>query len=356
MLPKNHRLVELIIRQEHERNLHSGAKTTIYAIRQRFWSLSIGSTVNSILKKCITCFKCKPAESVVKMGDLLTTRINPSEPFSNCGVDYTGPLMIKERKHRNLKIIKSYVCICVCFATKAAHIELVSDMTSEAFCGALKRFVARRGKPEKIYSDNGTNFVGAFREINEIYELFQNEQFKNKLNDFCLESRISWQFIPPNAPHYGGLWESSVKSAKVHLYWVVRNAHLTFEEITTLLCEIEAILNSRPITPLSNDPCDISCLTPGHFLIGKPLNSIAQPSLTNLNENKLSRWQYVEQLSQHFWKRWSLEYMNTLQQRNKWRVSKGAGLCIDQIVSVKTPEASPYAMAYGKNYQSVPWV
>lgn len=129
----------------------------------------------------------------------------------------------------------------------------------------LKRFISRRGKPEIIYSDNGTNFVGAARELNELYSFFQQEQINDRISNFLLESRIEWKFIIPNAPHHGGIWESAVKSAKLHLHRVTRNASFTYEEMCALLIEIECILNSRPITPLSGTlirPVTKLCILP----------------------------------------------------------------------------------------------
>lgn len=122
--------------------------------------------------------------------------------------------------------------------------------------GAFKRFIARRGKVSCIYSDNEINFIGAARELNELYEFFVKEQMQHKLNEFFVESRIEWRNIPPNAPHFGGLWEAAIKSAKYHMKRIIGDAALNYDEMSTILAEIEAILNSRPISQLSNDPND----------------------------------------------------------------------------------------------------
>ncbi|CAG7823797.1 unnamed protein product, partial [Allacma fusca] len=119
-------------------------------------------------------------------------------------------------------------------------------------------------------------------------------------------------------PHFGGLWEAGVKSTKHHLKRVVGNTVLTYEEFSTLLIQIEACLNSRPLCPLSTSPDDLSALTPGHFLVGRPLIAISEPDYTKLKINRLSRWQLLQQLHQHFWRRWQAEYLDRLQQRPKW--------------------------------------
>lgn len=275
-------------------------------------------------------------------------RVTISRPFTHCGVDYAGPVTLRESKRRNARNHKAYISIFVCFATKAVHIELVSDLTSDTFIGALKRFISRRGKPAHMYSDNGTSFVGAQKQLKEFYEFIHSDQVKSSVNQFLRDQETSWTFIPPNAPHFGGLWEAAVKSAKHHMYRIVGKAHLMFEELQTVLCEIEAILNSRPLTPLSEDPNDLAYLSPGHFLVGTAMNSFPYPDLNDINENRLVRWQRVEQIRQHFWHRWSTEYLHLLQERHKWKASKGAQLKPNQIVLIKQPGLAPLQWSLGR--------
>jgi len=179
---------------------------------------------------------------------------------------YKGPLLIKDRRERGCKTHKAFVCLFVCFATRAIHIELVSNLTSEAFIAALRRFSSRRGKPANIYSDNGTNFVGANRELKELAQVLSSKT--SPMQEMANEIGISWHFIPAHSPYFGGLWEAGIKSLKYHLKRIAGNVILTFEELYTLLTQIEALLNSRPLTPMSSDPNDLTPLTPAHFLIG----------------------------------------------------------------------------------------
>lgn len=163
----------------------------------------------------------------------------------------------------------------MCFVTKAVHLELVSDLTTEAFLAALRRFFARRGLSKTIYSDNGTTFQGAKSELARFLKDQSSEFISELSNQF-----VDWVFIPPpRAPHFGGLWEAGVKSVKHHLKRVIGETSLTFEQFTTVLCQVEACLNSRPLSPLSSHPSDLQPLTPAHFLVVlKPI--IALPTMS----------------------------------------------------------------------------
>lgn len=161
------------------------------------------------------------------------------------------------------------------------------------------------------------------------------------------------KFIPARSPHFAGLVEAAVKSCKFHIKRVMSGNLLNFEEMLTLLNQIEACLNSRPLTALSEDPEDFSVLTPGHFLVGRALNSLPEPNLSHLPVNRLSRWQHVQQLSQHFWSRWSLEYLSTLQQRNKWKYPQRQ-YQIGDLVLMKQNSLPPLVWKLGRIIQVHP--
>jgi len=168
---------------------------------------------------------------------------------------------------------------------KAVHLEVVSDLTSDGFLAALRRFIARRGMPESIYSDNGTNFVGANNQLREMYALLNSDNHKKIVSKFACDHRITWHFIPPASSHFGGLWESMFKLFKHHFKRVVGDLLFMFEELNTFAIEIESILNSRPITTLPSDPNDLLVLSPAHYLIGKPLTTLPEGNLTNVPAN-----------------------------------------------------------------------
>ncbi|XP_018402066.1 PREDICTED: uncharacterized protein LOC108779199 [Cyphomyrmex costatus] len=294
ILLAKHRFTKLLLIEEHTRLMHAPPQALLASVRERFWIIGGRNLAKKVIHECIKCFRNKPQQAQAIMGELPKSRVTVTAPFHVTGVDYGGPFLIKDRKGRGCKTNKCYVCLFICFATKAIHLELVSDLTSECFISALRRFVSRRGKPTHVYSDNGTNFVGANRELNDLAQFLLKEQ--TGLSECINDIGINWHFIPAYSPHFGGLWEAGIKSTKHHLKRVASNASLTFEEFYTLITQVEAILNSRPLTPMSTDPNDLIPLTPAHFLIGKTLNSMADPDVTHLPESRLSRWQLLQKL------------------------------------------------------------
>lgn len=285
------------------------------------------------VQKCVRCNKARPKMCQQIMGNLPQARITPARPFVNSGVDYFGPLWI-HYKIRGKRPTKAYVAVFCCFASKAVHLELVSDLTTDAFIGALKRFISRRGRCQNIYSDNATNFIGANNKLVELSESIFSEHGKDSVTSTCSSKGIQFHFIPPRSPHFGGLWEAAVKSAKHLLVRSIGTASLTYEELETVIVEIEAILNSRPLTPMTNDPSDMSALTPGHLLIGEAPTSQVDSAASSKRLSLLSRWELVSQLKLEFWRRWSTEYLNELQQRQKWNKQQ-PNLKIGNMVIIK---------------------
>ncbi|XP_008185507.1 uncharacterized protein LOC103310109 [Acyrthosiphon pisum] len=281
----------------HHAVIKSSTLTTV--VRRRFWPIKGRVIARSIFRRCIQCIKAKPIR------------------YSN---------RIRGRPSK-----KAWIAIFVCFSIKAIHPKAVEDMTSAAFLAALRRFISRRGKPSTMWSDNGTNFVGAERELSECLL----NVAKNLANE-----GVTWHFNPPSAPHFGGLWESGVKSAKYHLLRVLKEGSPTYSELETLLCQVEACLNSRPLTPMSSDPFDMDPLTPAHFLIGGPMFFHPEPDLSNESPNKLSKWKSVQGLMQTFWKRWHIEYLPQLQVRGKWTAGCKP-LEVNDLVIVKEDNMPP---------------
>lgn len=214
------------------------------------------------------------------------------------------------------RFARSYIAVFVCLYSKAIRIEVVSSLTSDAFLAAFRRFVNRRGRCLKLFSDNGTNFKGADRILQ--FQIKQAEKsWKTELEIDFNKCGTEWHFIPLQSPHFGGLWEASVKSIKTHLVKTVGNSMLTYEELNTLLIQIEGILNSRPLCPQSNNPEEFVALTPAHMLIGEPIVAPIDPCLHN-NKPPVKRWNFIQYLQQRFNNSWIKDYSHRLQQRPKW--------------------------------------
>ncbi|XP_058446352.1 uncharacterized protein LOC131427302 [Malaya genurostris] len=326
--------------------MHGGPNLLLSTIRQRFWPLRGRELARSIVHRCVTCVRARPRSMEQLMGDLPPVRVNKAFPFENVGVDFAGPVFLKPPS-RKAAPLKAYVAVYVCLAVKAVHLDLVPDMTTNGFIASLHRFTGRRGKPSIIYCDNGRNFVGAHRELNELRNLFLTQRHKDAVANETTSNGILFRFIAPRSPSLGGIWEAAVKSMKLHLCRIMGNAMLTETEFTTALIQVESILNSRLITPMSEDPQDLQPLTPGHFLVGKPLNAIPEPDLSEITESRLSRWQRVQSLIQHFWQRWHHEYLNTLQNRYRW-TEKTSNLVQNAIVLLREENLPPQKWAIGR--------
>ena len=227
--------------------------------------------------------------------------------FSQLGTDFAGSFLVKTSSRRNAPSLKGYLCLFVSMATKAVYLEFVSSLTTNAFLACLDRFVARRGLPQTIYSENGTNYFGASRHLKEIYTFLRLHH--DQLYDLFSQRSVDWRFNPPSAPNFGGLWEAAVKSVKNLLKGLIHTTSHTFEEYCTLLARIEAILNSRPLGRCSTDP-GIQYLTPGDFLIGDPLLSCPEEVFVKETSCR-NRWDQLKRLQQAFWKSWSSEYLQT---------------------------------------------
>lgn len=348
LISSTHWFSVLLFRHEHKQLKHAGPQALLYHVRDLYWPVGGRNLARQVVNKCVTCRRFRGKTLNPIMGNLPKERITPSFPFQVCGVDYAGPVMVLNRKGRGSKLTKGYISLFICFLTRCLHLELVSDLSTDAYLLALKRFMSRRGKPSEIFSDNGRNFVGL---MNDFTKFLTN--CSAEIIEYATSQTIKFKFIPPYASHFGGLWEAGVKSCKHHLLRSLGNAHLTFEEMSTALTQIEAILNSRPLSPMSADPQDYLPLSPAHFLIGRPLTSPACTDLTEVPTLRLNQYQRVEQIRQHFWIRWAKEYVSEMQTRRKWKENK-ADLKPNTLVVIKEDNSIPLKWSLGRVITTVP--
>ncbi|XP_065356116.1 uncharacterized protein LOC135950508 [Calliphora vicina] len=353
LLPKDHRFTTLYIKHLHLKHLHAGPKALLGILRQQVWVTNARDIVRKIVRNCIHCFKYKPRLLQQIMGDLPADRLKAQRPFFICGVDFCGPFYTSYRI-RGKPPYKTYVAIFVCFASKAIHIELVSDLSTNCFILCLKRFIGRRGIPHRLYCDNATNFVGANARLNEFKQRFFDKDNTKAIMEYSEITGFQFKFIPPRSPHFGGLWESAVKSTKTILVKNMSNAGVTYEELQTILVEVEAILNSRPIAPRSDDPNDGEALTPGHMLIGSSLLALPDENLENHKTiSYLKHWQMVTYLKQQFWTQWVRDYVLTLQQKAKWFKSS-QNIQIGRLVIVHEDNIPPQQWLLARIVKVIP--
>ena len=242
-------------------------------------------------------------------------------------------------RYFHVTTIKGYIVIFICLSPKAVHLELVSGYSSDDFLAAFRRFTSTRGPCSKLYSDQGTTFVGSNKEIQELYS--KSTPYILDLAKKLVDVGTTWSFNPPGAPHFGGICEAAVKSVKHHLRRVVGPSTLTFEEFYTLLKQIEACLNSRPLLPLTDDPSEHHFLSPALLLTQSESYIIPEPNFINEKIPPLQRYKRVQQMVQDWWKQWSHEYLQNLQERQKWH-SKQPEIEVNDIVLI-SDEATPLA-------------
>ncbi|XP_075158162.1 uncharacterized protein LOC142231439 [Haematobia irritans] len=344
IVPENSRFCKLFIEYTHKILLHAEHQTMLRAIRQEFYVIRLKNAIRKCIHSCKICAIYKHRIRNQIMAALPPERCTFSLPFTHTGIDFAGPFEIKTSRLRNARLQRGYATIFVCLSTRAVHLEACSELTSEAFLATFNRFVGRRGFPKKVFSDNGTNFVGANRALKEEYKNFLTCSEKSVIEKYGMHG-FSWHFIPPHAPHMGGLWEAAVKSMKSHLRKVAGNTKFTFEEFSTLLVRIESVLNSRPLSPISENPSDLIALTPGHLLRGAPLMAIPEEYSENLS--LMNRWQKLKSLQIIFARRWKNEYVSELQRRYKWK-STQRDLKGEEFVIVKEDNLPPTEWCLGR--------
>ncbi|XP_006818607.1 uncharacterized protein LOC102806053 [Saccoglossus kowalevskii] len=313
VLPKESPVSNLILQQIHKDVGHMGRNLMLATLRQRYWIRQANAAARQIISKCVICrhYRAKTGEQM--MADLPRERLTADEPpFTNTGVDYFGPIFVK----RCRPIIKRYGVLFTCLNIRAIHIEVAQSLDTDSCINAVRKFIARRGGAKVLRSDNGTNFIGAERELRQAI----NDWNHTKIEQAVRQKNIIWQFNPPSASHFGGVWERQIRTIRKILFSLLKEQtiHLDDEALHMLFCEIEDIVNSRPITKVSVDPNDLLALTPNH-LLKLQTDQRMSPGVFNETDNYgQRRWKQVQYLANIFWRRWTREYLPMLQERQKW--------------------------------------
>ena len=257
ILPYQNNISTLIVRSIHNR-CHIGREWLLSLLRKKFWIIKARSVIRRVSKNCVTCIKLFAAASSQKMADLPSERLQ--RPFTHVGLFVFRPFIIKRARHE----LKRYGCIFVCFNVRAIHIETSDDLENNTLINALRRFIARRGTPTSILSDNETNIRGGHSELAKSMSQVDG----NLIRTFCTKHHIEWKFNVPYASHMGEVYERMIRTVrKILTGMLMGRSRLTDDILRTFFCEAESIVNSRPITKMSDDPKDDIPLTPANFLL-----------------------------------------------------------------------------------------
>ena len=331
ILPNNNPVSNMIITEIHEEAGHQGREHVLSQIRKKFWILKGSSAVRSAIERCIKCKKIQKLPSNQLMAELPSERMAINEPpFSHTGVDFFGPFYVRVGRSQ----VKRYGVIFTCLTSRASHIEVAHSLDTSSFINALVRFTSRRGPVKYLRSDRGTNFIGAEKELREATSHIRDEEVSHSL----IKRGIQWEFNAPHASHHGGIWERLIRTIRKIMNGLLNQQKLTDESLTTLMCEIENILNSRPLTPVSADARDLNPITPNHLLrLDGNIQSLGE--FSNIDQYSRKRWRQIQHLANTFWFRFKNEYLRSLQSRSCWSDRK-ENLGIGDIV-LMVDEMSP---------------
>ncbi|XP_051803945.1 uncharacterized protein LOC127533924 [Acanthochromis polyacanthus] len=319
IIPREHHIAKLIIAHCHKKVNHQGKGFTMNEIRSSgYWIPNLSKTVTSYIHQCVFCRKQRRPVEGQKMRDLPAERIEHSPPFTYCGMDVFGPFLTKQARKEN----KRYGLLFTCFYSRAVHIEMLEDLSTDAFINGLRCFIALRGSVRQIKCDQGTNFVGAKNELNTA----QSEMDTDKLTIFLAEKQCDFVLNTPHASHAGGVWERQIRTVRnvFKATLALTQGRLTDSSLRTFLYEAAAIVNSRPLTTDNlNDPNSLEPLTPNHLVTMKTSSALPPPGQfikEDLYAQK--RWRQVQYLLEQFWSRWKREYLQNIMLRQRWNTPK----------------------------------
>ena len=325
IIPNEHPIAKAMILHFHN-EAHVGAEWTLSLVRQEFWIIRARVLVKKLLNQCVTCKKLYAKPGSQQMSSLPPERIQvDTPPFVNVGVHCFGPITVRNYRSE----LKRYGCVFTCMTTRAIHVEKLNSLDTDTFINGFRRFIARRGNVSTVFSDNGGNFVGGENEMRMAVKDLDMKQVKM----YAEHRNIEWKFIPPLSPHMGGSWERMVGSIKRVMKAVLLNEpRLNDEILETVFCEIENMINGRPLTKLSDDPLDVNPLTPNHLILLKG-GPVLPPGKFNDRDMYRRRWCHAQHIADRFWCRWKRLYLPELQKRVKW-VDLERNLAVGDLVLI----------------------
>ncbi|XP_062600914.1 uncharacterized protein LOC134262527 [Saccostrea cucullata] len=312
ILPRNGHITHLILSHAHKETFHQGRGITLNKLRSLgYWIVGGSKTVASYIRQCVICRKLRRPTETQRMADLPKERMEPSLPFTYCGMDCFGPFIVKQGR----KEIKRYGLLFTCMCSRAIHIEMLDDMSTDAFINGLRCFIAIRGTVRQLRSDQGTNFIGAKNE-------FQKALNKERICSFLAEKHCEFVFNAPSASHTGGVWERQIRTVRniLNAILLLCPGRLDDSSLRTIFYEAMSIVNGRPLTVSEIDnPDSLEPLTPNHILTGKTTSPLPPPGeFVKEDMYVRKRWRRVQYLMEQFWSRWRHEYLAQITLRQKW--------------------------------------
>ena len=312
LLPGNSWITKLLVMQIHEKVSHGGENRTVAEVRTTYWIPKGRQTIKKLLNECLVCRRFSAKKLMApNIAPLPRMRVMQTRPFQHTGLDFAGPLMVKDGNQQS----KAYVTLFTCATTRAVHLELAPDMSAGTFRQSLEKFVARRGMPNLIVSDNAATFKSTAVELKELSD-------HPEVQAYLQGNYLTWKFNLSLAPWWGGFYERMVGMTKGILRKALGNSKLTFREFEVILIKAESILNNRPLTYQSEE-LDKQALTPNHLIYGDKLATMPTVPEDCFSDDIIGKRKlYVEEKLNHVWSRWSSEYLATLREFHKVKDQK----------------------------------
>ena len=321
LLKTKHPWINLLISHVHQQVKHSGITDTLSTIREKFWILRGRQAVKRVIKCCIVCNKLEgmPYSSVMAP-DLPSFRVSEDPPFTHTGIDFAGPMYLCEASAQDGSTSKDYICLFTCCSTRAIHLEMSTDLSVASFLLLFHRFTSQRGLPVTLISDNAKTFKAASKDIVKIARSAEVTRFLNS-------RRVSWKFIVEKAPWWGGFWERLIRSIKRSLKKSIGQGTLNYDELNTILIEVEAIINLRPLTYVLDDQGGISdILTPSHLINGRRISTMPNDQhfeIASTYQSLTKRAKHHKHLLTQFTRQWRREYLLNLREIHSVKVKQG---------------------------------
>ncbi|CAI5670381.1 unnamed protein product [Oreochromis niloticus] len=345
VLDPHHPITKLIIQDCDHQLAHPGSERVFAELRRRFWILRGREAVRKHQYNCPECRRWRSQPVIPKMADLPSSSLRLHRPaFYSTGVDCFGPYLVKMGRRTE----KRWGIIFKCLTTHAVYLDLLASMDTDSFLMSLRHFIARRGKPFELLSDQGTNFKGGSSELQEAFNTLSSA-----LKSQLARQQIHFRFNPPQAPHFGGSWEQEIRSIKSALHTILGSQHVTEEVFRTILSEVESIINSKPLGYVSSDIADADPITPNMLLMGRPDSSMPQVVYPEAELLNRCRWRQCQALADQFCIHFIRNYLPSLQLRHKWQQERDE-LTVGTTVLIVDQQLPRALWPVGKVIQVIP--